>query len=677
MPKKKKTQAEVASVTLDLVDLILIEEVEEGVELSAEQNPLLNEFRSLAKIQFVLCHSLPAVNSNGATWTYPTLLNSYKTVRHQVVNLNHELKDNQKVLKIRVGNNIIGHMVDADIQELEVTENGEYPLVPSKPVPVIATAYLYKRVVPELIAKLKRGEKVKVSMECEFTDMGFLYEGEMFTRMEKPEFAGKREFNGKPIVRVLGGIDPKGGVVNFWGCAILDNQKPADENAEVLSAVATEIGEDPSDFINLVNEEEIEMNNFLQRLPEEVASLLRPLLEVKDIKEITDENIAQALLDQADKIKELETKIEGLLNNKSEHPQEEEVSQEEETTPETQEEAAIPGSLEEHVDLIKQNFKKKLMMSGKCEENALIRGILPNSVIIEEWKEDEGYECFQIQYAYTEGNELLFGAKKKINIRYVEVLEPAMDDEDEEDEEYSNASDTNPQGEAENMPKNKKEVAQQAEEITNPPVDSATAGDEAPADNESNDGVEETNEEVASLKSRIEALVLENKELKDQVNAFQKEKAEAARQVVLNNRKNALAEDFDLDDLLDEDEENVLAQMSDEEFNAYAAKLKKIAAKSKKGKQIDPGDGKMDPVGGGPQKQSPNGGQIDLETTDDVIGPGNNKKQEKQHKTIKGVASEAEDNKGESEVSNNRKPVMPFSPEMPVNKDLKNKFGRF
>lgn len=667
MKKKKNTQAELASVTLDLVDLILIEEDDENVELSAEQNPLLNEFRSLAKIQFVLCHSLPAVNSNGATWTYPTLLNSYKTVRHQVVNLNHELKDNAKVLKIRVGNNIIGHMVDADIQELEADENGGYPLAPSKAIPVIATAYLYKRVVPELIAKLKRGEKVKVSMECEFTDMGFLYDGVMYTRIEKPEFAGKREFNGKPIVRVLGGIDPKGGVVNFWGCAILDNQKPADENAEVLSAVATEIGEDPSDFINLVNEEEIEMKNFLERLPEEVASLLRPLLEVKNIADITDENIAQALLDQEDKIKALEAKIEGLLNGNTET----EEDPKDEETPDNKEEAAIPGSLEDHVEQIKDNFKRKLVAAGKCEDNAFIRGILPNSVIIEEWKENEGYECFEIQYAYSEGNDILFGAKKKVNIKYVEVLEPATE------EASNNESDTNPQGEAENMPKNKKDVAQVTDENKTPDT-AATAGDNAPADNENNDGAENTdNEEIASLKSRLEALVLENKELKDKVEAFEKEKAEAARQAVLSSRKDALAEDFDLDDLLDEDDINSLAQMSDDEFNAYAAKLKKIAAKSKKGKQIDPGDGKTDPVGGGPKKTSPNAGEIDLEVTDDVIGPGDNKKQEKQHKSQKGIASDAEENEG-AEVSNNRqKPVMPFSPEMPVNKDLKNKFGRF
>src|ERR1035437_8949500 len=60
--------------------------------------PLLNRYRSLAKVQFILCHSLPTVNSNGATWTYPTLVNSCKTVANQVMNLNHELKDNQKVL---------------------------------------------------------------------------------------------------------------------------------------------------------------------------------------------------------------------------------------------------------------------------------------------------------------------------------------------------------------------------------------------------------------------------------------------------------------------------------------------------------------------------------------------------------------------------------------------------
>src|ERR1035437_1340244 len=244
--------------------------------------PLLNRYRSLAKVQFILCHSLPTVNSNGATWTYPTLVNSCKTVANQVMNLNHELKDNQKVLGVKLNNNIIGHMIEGNIAELPKDDNGFYPLIPENPIAVTVTAYLYKRIVPDLINRLSLGEKFKVSMECEFTDVSFIFDGNLYSRSEKPELLGKREWNGKPIVRVLGGSDPSGGIVNFWGCAILDNQKPADIDAEVLSTVASEIGEMPTDFINLIEDTSNMPNkNFIERLPKEIAVILEPLLSVR------------------------------------------------------------------------------------------------------------------------------------------------------------------------------------------------------------------------------------------------------------------------------------------------------------------------------------------------------------------------------------------------------------
>ena len=86
--------------SMDLVDVKLLET---HTEVSSD-NPLLNQYRNLAKIEFVLCHSLPSVNSNNASWTYPTLVNSVGTVKGGVINLNHLMRDNSEVLNKEVKN---------------------------------------------------------------------------------------------------------------------------------------------------------------------------------------------------------------------------------------------------------------------------------------------------------------------------------------------------------------------------------------------------------------------------------------------------------------------------------------------------------------------------------------------------------------------------------------------
>ena len=245
------------TILMDLVDVKLLET---QTEVSSD-NPLLNQYRNLAKIEFVLCHSLPSVNSNNASWTYATLVNSVGTVKGGVINLNHLMRDNSEVLNKEVKNDIIiGYMSEGTILELERDESGNYPMVPARAIPIIVTGYLWKRAVSEIISRMKNGEKFKVSMECEYESLGFLYEGEFYTSDQRPEFIGVREFSGKPVVRVLGGIDPNGGEVNFWGAALLDKVNPADQSAKVLTTVAMEIGDPPQQI-----EEEIIMaeKNFL------------------------------------------------------------------------------------------------------------------------------------------------------------------------------------------------------------------------------------------------------------------------------------------------------------------------------------------------------------------------------------------------------------------------------
>lgn len=681
MSKKKFN----GNIELDLVEIKLIEEEtsghETGSEISSDEAaPLLNELRSLAKVQFILCHSLPAVNSNGAAWTYPTLFNSYKTVQHQLVNRNHQLKDNQKLLQVKTDNVVIGHMIDADIKELEKDENGFYPLVPEQPVPVIVTAYLYKRVVSDLIARLKKGEKLKISMECEFTDVGFIYDGKMHTRIERPELIGQRAHNGKPVVRVLGGISPEGGIVNFWGAAVLDNQRPADENAEILSAVASsEIGDDhPLEYIQIQGEE-VDVPNFLNRLTAETANLLQPLLEAT-IEDLTDENIAKAIIDQASRISELEAQISQLLSGGSETKTE--TSSQEETTP-AKENAAIMGSLEDQIDKLREVIRNNLRQSGLVgREDFYIAGILPNSVIIELFEEGYGYRNYLIEYSVKEDGSMAFGQKQMVQMKQVVVPvdndyasnegDPEMPKEKEVAQVTQEEATTSPETaieapvEAQATDETSGEAAGESEA---PEADAPAATEEAATPVVSE---EVSSEEIASLKSRIEELVTKNIELEGELKSLRAEKAASQRKAVLASRKEVLAADFDLEELLDDSDEDMLATFSDEEFSAYAAKMKKIAAKFKS-KTIDTRVSQdVDVVGGKPgEKGKPVGDAppIDTSIKDDV--------KDANARGNKNIASSEEvDEDPAGEVATTETAVTPLSPETP-SKPLANKFMRF
>lgn len=549
------------NIILEAYDLVLVED-DSLAEVASDGFPINGELRSLAKVTFTLCHSLPYVNSNKSSWTYPTLLNSFSTVRHQLVNLNHQLEDNGKLLKKELDNVVIGHMVDADIVELEKDEHGHYPLIPERPIAIQVTAYLYKRVVPSLVERLKNGERLKVSMECEFTDYGFYYLNNFYTRSERPEFVGKREYDGFPVTRVLGGISPEGGIVNFWGCAVLDNQRPADENAEILTAVASAIGEPfeeayekhaiieegNTETNNATNEDE--MKKFIETLPEELAALLEATW-TGSVEDLTAESVAQAIVDYDKKVKELEKEVESKL-----------------TTIQSLELAYILDSEEDKLDKLKDLIRDAIKESEALDDNCdfYIAAVFENKVIVEvyEYKYDEnnGYPMFCVNIyempMTKNGDTVTVGEPKEVNIRYVQVIEPKVNSETAQDN----------QGENE-MPK-EKEVAEVVEpKVTDEPVADVNVASELES-------------EIASLKTRLEELVTENNTLKSKVEAFETEKEQARVQAVLASRKEVLAQDFDLEDLLDEEEESKIALMEDEAFEAYASKLKKIAAKAKK-----------------------------------------------------------------------------------------------
>lgn len=716
-------------VEFELVDFKVLDEVDSS-ELATDSSDMI---RSLAKVQFILCHSLPYFNSNNASWTYPTLLNSYNTVNGNLVNLNHLMKDNQELLKIKIdNNNIIGYMIDGHIAELEKDEKGLYPLVPTNPVPIIVNAYLFKRAVPILIQKMKSGQKFKVSMECEYNDLGYLYDGEMFTRDQKPEFAGQRELNGKPIVRILGGISPQGGKVNFWGCAILDNQKPADKDADILSTIAMEIG-----TLEIPEQEELIMEKFLNRVSKETANLIGPLLTIDGAKEINDQDIANALIEQDKKIKELENHIQEALAEKElaaatnlsiadgnpawsgsaakknvakwassdgsgdkdkmnwskyakaffwvdaenkesfggyKLPFADVIDGELKAIPKgvmaagaviqgsrggvsipadsldgvkkvvssyykkmkrtapwdnKAEAAAFMGSLEDKVETLKENLKDGLYKSNifEDEDYLYVTGVLGSSVVVENYINGYGCVYYEIPFTVDVDGAFTFGDKKRVDVKDVIVPYTGPDpdpkpvpDKDENAPLVANASDD--QTENNELPnlENTTEVVENQGDIENMPNDK----DEALV------VVDETMAtELATLKTQLDAMTAENTSLKEKISNFENEKEMARKSAVLASRKDALSEDFDVDELLDSSEEDELSSMTDEQFVAYAAKMKKVAAKFKKKTDTNP----MPP--GKPEM-------------------------------------------AQTEVATVKKPVMPLAPESTtVQQDLAAKFSRF
>lgn len=669
---------------MDLVDVRL---VDSNNEISTD-NPLLNQYRNLAKIEFVLCHSLPLYNTNNASWTYPTLVRSVNTVNGNVINLNHLMRDNSDVLNKEIKNDIIiGYMSEGKIVELEVDEKGNYPLVPAKPIPIIATGYLWKRTVSEIISRMKNGEKFKVSMECEYESLGFLYDNEFYTSSDKPEFIGVREFNGKPVVRVLGGISPEGGEVNFWGVALLDKVTPADQSAKVLTTVAMEIGD-----LQAIEGEVIMAEKFTDKLNSETANILQAIL-TKNLDDINEEFIANALIEQDKKVKELEQEIQNKINdelreqavanklpiaetnpswdssaakkrvaqwasndqsgdrdkidwekygkaffytdinNKEDFsgyklpfadvaedtlkaiprgvfaaaaavsgarggvtiPSESLGSVKsdiefyyhnmERKTPweNASDLAAIKGSLEEHVQLIEQNFKEALMISGEFNDRCWIRGTFSDRLIVEQWDETAGCTTWEVMYSYDSKGNIVFGDKNQVKVNYVETVEPIKEDDVK-----------NPQM----MPSGILEYANEDNNDNN----------EGASEMEVKENNENENVELASLKTRVEELVLEVQNLKNERDNLVQEKEQATRSALIDSRKKALEADFDLEDLLDGDDEQKLGSMSEDDFTAFAAKMKKIVTKSKNYKQLW-NDGASSPT----PKEEENNNEVSLE----------------------------------------------------------------
>jgi predicted protein tyrosine phosphatase len=203
---------------------------------------------NICYFDFNLCHSLPQVNERGRAFALPTLKRSFNGLHDQLIDWEHELKDN----RIGTHDRIIGCVkaarfdIPAKYQEVASDPKAMYGEMASlEPLPVQCLGLLFMRAsgVQEAVRAHNFGkEKWSVSMECghRWKDGGFIYRGEYIPYLDA-EIAMRdcvspgsiKPFKGHKLVGCLGGLD---GQVDFWGVGL--TRSPADSKSEVFSFAA-------------------------------------------------------------------------------------------------------------------------------------------------------------------------------------------------------------------------------------------------------------------------------------------------------------------------------------------------------------------------------------------------------------------------------------------------------
>jgi hypothetical protein len=189
-----------------------------------------------------MCHTWPLVNKRGKTFTAKTLARSCASANQQLINLEHQLVDNDIGVK---KDEIIGSIVATHFpasKEIAIADG--ISLVPAKPIPLYALGMLFMRhsKVPRIVESHLSGDSAwTVSMECahNWKDAAVIYDGRFTPFIETPveilEQLSNNVYNyrGKEIAVALGGIDGK---VDFWGLGMTTN--PADPESHILNFFA-------------------------------------------------------------------------------------------------------------------------------------------------------------------------------------------------------------------------------------------------------------------------------------------------------------------------------------------------------------------------------------------------------------------------------------------------------
>jgi len=176
----------------------------------------------------VMAHSLPSKNQRMRCFTAKTLKRSANTVRDNLVNIEHELIEND------IGSTndaVCGHIKSVFVKD---------QCLGGDAVALYALSVLYSRhrKANRIAKEFANGVPWRVSMECghNVLESAFLYEGDFIPFKDAP--SGMLQciksdtvipYLGKELAFVLGGED---GMVNFWGLAL--TKCPADKDANVL-----------------------------------------------------------------------------------------------------------------------------------------------------------------------------------------------------------------------------------------------------------------------------------------------------------------------------------------------------------------------------------------------------------------------------------------------------------
>lgn len=213
---------------------------------------------TLAYFTFVMCHSLPTVNSHNFGVTPRTLAASHKSAIGQLLNIRHLLAINDAKGRLSE-DRIVGNIVDVflPIEEWQAAGKLDENLNPTEKMnqgmPLYALGSLFKRAkgISRIIAEHKANAEMwatSVEMLFPWHDASFMVNGKMVAAIDAPPelFEGVRvawenselpkfRYQGNPVYLIGGGDE--GSAVTIAGCAL--TTYPADSGADILRMAAS------------------------------------------------------------------------------------------------------------------------------------------------------------------------------------------------------------------------------------------------------------------------------------------------------------------------------------------------------------------------------------------------------------------------------------------------------
>ena len=208
---------------------------------SVNASDIPNASKDKAYIEFVLMHSYPSINGNGATLMPKVIQNSLDSLINSPLDIDHELEG---VWFWEKGddNRIIGSIVGAKLSP-EYKED----FVPTNGYEVVLTAVLWKRlsdvkgIIQDIIDDTAEWKaSFEIAPYSVKDQISYIWNGQIFNENEisvemKDAFEWGYNHEGSPVAVAFGGED---GQIDFYGAAL--TLTPADINTKINKLVAKE-----------------------------------------------------------------------------------------------------------------------------------------------------------------------------------------------------------------------------------------------------------------------------------------------------------------------------------------------------------------------------------------------------------------------------------------------------